>query len=693
MTDEQATSPPETDQKKLYKALLESGINYKNLVNAIPVGIYTCDLSGKITFYNEAAVALWGYRPDTNNNSLKFCACYKVWMMDGTYVHPHETPMAMALKTGQPFRNVEAMVERPDGTSFYASVNIDPLYDENHHITGAINVFQDITAIKKAEIVQKDSEARYRELIQTLDTPLYTTDVEGRMTLYNQAAVNLWGREPEIGKDLWCGSYKIFRPDGSSLPLDTCPMAVCLKTQQAVTGEEIVVMRPDGTLRNVVPHPQPIFDSAGKLTGAINMLIDVTSMKVAEKRIIESEQNYKALAASLEKRIKENTDDLLNKNEQLRRSEERYHRMVEEVEDYAIILLDKDGFILNWNKGAQKIKGYKEEEIIGKNFEVFYMPEDRENGVPKRIIEEARTNGKAAIEGWRLRKDGTKFWGSIVITALHNDQGDVIGFTKVTRDLTERKLSEDRLREYSTELEFRNKELEQFAYAASHDMKEPLRKINVYGAYIRDNKANKLDERSTDFLKRSLKAADRMGKLIDDLLAYSRTTSTAEAYSRVDLNNVVNDVISDYKEELIQKGIHVSVGKLPTIDGIQFQLKQLMFNLIGNAIKYSDKENKGIIKIEAKVVHASKASELRLPGGKKYYCISVEDNGIGFEQQYADKIFEIFQRLENTQEIKGSGIGLAICKKIVQNHKGVITAAGHLKQGARFDIYLPTNAF
>src|SRR5690606_21393127 len=157
-------------------------------------------------------------------------------------------------------------------------------------------------------------------------------------------------------------------------------------------------------------------------------------------------------------------------------------------------LLDANGIIQNWNKGAEKIKGYKEDEIVGKSFELFYTEEDRMAGAPKKLVAEAKEKGKAVIEGWRVKKDGTRFWGSIVLTALHDEMNNIIGFSKLTRDLTERKLAEDQLRRYSSDLEFQNRELEQFVYAASHDLKEPLRKIHIYHAYIYDNAAPSLDE-------------------------------------------------------------------------------------------------------------------------------------------------------------------------------------------------------
>ena len=679
-----------TEEKKLFHALKKSEGLYKTLVNSLPAAIYTCDKEGRITFFNELAVQLWGYTPNVNEDSLRFCAAYKVWMKDGSFVPPDKTPMAITLQTGQSFRNVEALVERPDGSKFYACVNVDPLLNENNELIGAINVFQDITTLKQTEFALRESESGYKKLIHSLETPLYTTDAEGKITLYNKAAVDLWGREPEIGKDLWCGSYKIYKTDGSELPLDSCPMAICLKEHRAVRGEEILVVRPDGSLRNVAPHPQPLFDDSGTLIGAVNMLIDVTKIKHTERALRESEAKYRELVLSLEKKIEEKIIDLQNKNEQLKRSEERYHKMIEEVEDYAIILLDKDGIIQNWNKGAEKIKGYKEEEIVGKSFSSFYLPPDRESGLPQRILNDARETGKALHEGWRMRKDGSIFWGSIVLTALHDNQKNIIGFSKVTRDLTERKFAEDRLREYTSQLEFQNKELEQFAYAASHDMKEPLRKIHLYNSSIAENPANILDEKSKEFLSRSMAAVKRMTGLIEDLLTYSKTTVNLENFEEVNLMEVVDEIMIMHKEELEQKNVSINTENLPVIYAIPFQVKQLLFNLINNSIKYKHPDRNVEIKLKAKLVKGSETKEHDAEQNKNYQKISVIDNGIGFAQQYAEKVFNIFQRLNNhSSSAKGSGIGLSICKRIVQNHHGFIKATGKENVGARFDIYLP----
>ena len=177
------------------------------------------------------------------------------------------------------------------------------------------------------------------------------------------------------------------------------------------------------------------------------------------------------------------TRDLTEKKiseDNLRLSEERYHRMISEVKDYAIILLNEQGIIENWNARAENIKGYSAAEVIGKRFDLFYTVEDRNNGLPDKLLNQAREKGSALQEGWRVRKNGSRFWGTIVITALHSKDGHVIGFSKVTRDLTEKKIAEEKAFAYTAELETQNDELEQYAYVASHDLQEPLRKIQTF---------------------------------------------------------------------------------------------------------------------------------------------------------------------------------------------------------------------
>src|SRR5580658_7243436 len=249
-------------------------------------------------------------------------------------------------------------------------------------------------------------------------------------------------------------------------------------------------------------------------------------------------------------------------------------------------MLDRKGIIRNWNKGAEKIKGYREEEIVGKHFSIFYTKEDREAGLPERLVDEATRNGKAVHEGWRVRKDGTTFWGSIVITALHDQEGRVMGFSKVTRDLTARKLAEDKLVRYARQLETQNKELQQFAYIAAHDMKEPLRKVRFYYSAIVDEGVEALSERQQAYLERSAEAARRMQRLIEDLLAFTRVAEPVKQLETVDLNAVIGEVSAFFQDSLAEMDGSIVVSDLPAVQGIPFQVRQVFVNLLGNAIKY-----------------------------------------------------------------------------------------------------------
>jgi PAS domain S-box-containing protein len=366
--------------------------------------------------------------------------------------------------------------------------------------------------------------------------------------------------------------------------------------------------------------------------------------------------------------------------------EQQYHLMIGEVEDYAILMLDREGMIRNWNKGAEKIKGYTEEEAVGMHFRMFYRPEDREAGLPEQLIDEAARNGKAIHEGWRLRKDGTAFWGSVVITALHDPGGEVVGFSKVTRDLTERKQAEDKLLQYSRQLEAQNKELKQFAYAAAHDMKEPLRKILMYHSAIIGEDGESLSSKQQHaYLQRSADAARRMQQLIDDLLTFTRLAGTGQIFESVDLNLVLAEAQSEFQDTLDQLGATISIGRLPTVRGITFQLRQLFANLLGNSIKFHETRRPLSISITASRVRVPEKADVY--GAERFDRIEVRDNGIGFDPDQAEKIFAMFERLHGRDQYSGTGIGLAICRRVMDNNRGFIRAQGTRDHGAVFEIF------
>ncbi|AWH84309.1 PAS domain-containing sensor histidine kinase [Flavobacterium album] len=517
--------------------------------------------------------------------------------------------------------------------------------------------------------------ANYISLLEAMPTPIYICDMDGRITFFNPAATKFWGIAPEKGV-LWHMFMKIFNPDGSLLTANDCPVNEVLRENHPVRHKELIIERHNGVRHDIKLDVQPLLDTAGSLTGILCIITDITHKKLEDALQIEDEGRYRSLSQVLEKMVAERT---LN----LKKSEERYHKMIEEVQDYAIILLDHDGYILNWNLGAQKIKGYTEEEIIGKNFRIFYQKHDQEGKLPEKLITRALYTGRATHEGWRVRKDGSTFWGSVVITALHDDENNIIGFTKVTRDLTERKLADDRMQNYALEIEFRNKQLEEYAYIASHDLQEPLRKIQIFAEMLETNISD--PEKAKKQLEKINLAAKRMSSLIKDVLKYSQLSRADELFEDVSLNTVIASIKDDFELLIEQKQVVIVQNDLPVLKGIPIQLNQLFANLINNSIKFSS--DNPVIEIYSENAGIDEISNY--PGlnhSQGHVKISVKDNGVGFEQQYGEQVFRMFKRLTDNS---GTGIGLALCKKIVENHNGHISVSSEPGKGTEFTILLP----
>lgn len=494
-----------------------------------------------------------------------------------------------------------------------------------------------------------------KDLIKELPIAIYTCNLNGEITFYNQAAIALWGREPKTDETLWCGSWKMYKNDGTLLRPEEYPAAALLNKNTDLHNKEVTIERPDGSRVTVEPRSTAITNNDGITTCIVNVLVDIT-----EKRKNE------LLSQQFEKKV-----------------EDRYYTMVGEVHDYAILLLDRDGHILNWNKGAESIKGYTEKEIIGKNIRIFYPEEDRNNKLPESLIKNAIKNGRAMHEGWQVRKDGTKFWSSIVITPLRDDESGIIGFSKVSRDLSERKLAEDQLKNYALDIEFRNKQLEEYAYIASHDLQEPLRKIQIFGEMLENNLDNK--EAMVHYIEKINSSARRMTTLIKDVLKYSQLSRTEDLFEVTNLNVILQNVLEDFDLLIEQQNVTIIGTPLPTTKGIPIQLHQLFSNLLSNAIKF--RSPKPIIEIfSEKPSPEDIEMHPLLNSGIPYTKIIFKDNGQGFDQQYGDQVFKMFKRLSNTS---GTGIGLALCKKIVENHHGTISVTSEPGIGTAFSIFIP----
>src|SRR5256886_1985153 len=348
--------------------------------------------------------------------------------------------------------------------------------------------------------------------------------------------------------------------------------------------------------------------------------------------------------------------------DRLDRSEQAFQLLVEGIQDCAIFMLDPDGRVASWNAAAERIKGYRAHEIMGEHFSTFYPPDDVAQGKPQWALEIAEREGRHEDEGWRVRKDGTRFWANSVISPMRDSQGGLIGYAKGTRDLTKRPRADQASPQP-------NQELERFSYSVSHDLRAPLRAINGYAQALWEEHAARLDDEGKRLLAVIRDSAKLGGELIDGLLSFSRLGRQALARAPVDVTALAESVVAELRQTQGSVAVEVVLSPLPPTSGDAALLRHVLVNLIGNAFKFSAKRAHPKVDIGAEP-HGSEVA---------YY---VKDNGVGFDMQYAGKLFGVFQRLHRPDEFEGTGVGLALAQRIIQRHGGRIWAEGKVNEGA-----------
>jgi PAS domain S-box-containing protein len=532
------------------------------------------------------------------------------------------------------------------------------------------------------------------------------------------------------------------------------------------------------------------------------ILVTATLREIAEAR--RAEEAVQALAIS-RTQLKELADKHLAQIEEsrrlgeeaLRESEEKYRLLLDGVQNYAIFMMDPQGQILSWNAGAERIKGYGADQIIGHNFSCFFPPEDIERGRPEEILRMTTVNGRHEEQGMRVRRDGSRFLANVVFTALRDAAGNLRGFsefshdlseskasearyrglleaapdamvvvnvsgeivllnvqaetqfgysrdelvgqkvkniipegfaerliadgtrsaaealaqqigtgielvgrrkdgtefpieimlsplesaegilvTAAIRDITERRKSEEHLVKTVWELKRSNDELQQFAYVSSHDLQEPLRMVSSYTQLLAKRYQGRLDSDADEFIAFAVDGCNRMQGLIQDLLTYSRAGTNAKTLHETSSEIALKKALANLRITIEQSGAIVTHDLLPALTTDATQLTQVFQNLVGNAIKYHG--------AEAPRVHVSATK-----AGNNEWIFSVRDNGLGIDPQYFDRIFILFQRLHGRDEFEGTGIGLAICKKILERLGGRIWVESQPEKGSTFYFALP----
>lgn len=585
-----------------------------------------------------------------------------------SHVHPDDLHIReKAFKQAIAFGIIhyEARVLWNDQSVHWVEIKGKMFYDSKNNPEKLLGTVRDTTDEKNHQQELEASEKRFRKLV--MESPVPKAILKGKdmvIEMVNGALLkNIWRKkESDVqGRNILEVFPELKKQKYAKL------LNEVYKTGNLHSESESLFYLNDGFIEHKMYidfeyAPQRELDDT--ISGIKMTLIDVTEKVEARKKIEESEKRFRSLTESIPQLIWE-TDE---KGNALFTSGK---------------WMDYTGIVPN---GLAEWKAMIHPDDFEQNTKIW-------------------TNSLATGEVYKtdvrvLKKDGSYRWHSVIGEPVLNKDNKIIKWVGAFTDIqTEKAFTQElekqvtartqELEQKNVELEQMNKELQSFAYISSHDLQEPLRKIQTFATQIIERESDKLSDFGKDKFQRMQNAAQRMQTLINDLLSYSRTNIQERIFEKIDLSKIIDEVKEDLKEELEQKGATIEISKTCEASIIPFQFRQLLYNLASNSLKFSNPDIPTVIKINCEFDKGANLDHEALAKETDYCHISISDNGIGFEPQYSKKIFEVFQRLHGKLEYTGTGIGLAIVKKIVDNHNGIITAKGEKNKGATFDIYIP----
>ena len=555
----------------------------------------------------------------------------------------------------------EHRVKIKDGSWRNFSIRAIPLLDTNGNLREWVGVHIDITEQKMAAQKIKDNETKLNLIIEGSELGTWELNLKTNEVNYSKKYLEIFGYKeyvPISHADL----IKHLHPDDLGIRMKAFEDA----KQTGSLQYEARLIWSDNSIHWMEGKGKMFFDKDNQPSRVMGIIRDITAEKNHRVELEESEQKFRLLANSMAQQV---------------------------------WTADTQGNLNYFNQSVFDFSGLTLEQIIKGGWLQIVHPEDREENIQQWI--KAISTGKDFLFEHRFRRyDGEYRWQLSRAIPQKDEHGNIQMWVGTSTDIQNQKIFANELErqvqertkelaQNNIELEKTNKELEAFAYISSHDLQEPLRKIQTFATRLLDKEYNNLSENGKDYFRRMHNAAERMQTLINDLLAYSRTNTFERKYEKINLNKMIEEVKEDMQEELLQKNATLEAAQLCEINIIPFQFRQLLHNLISNSLKFSNPNRAPHLKIKNKIGKGIEFKNNKLLDSTTYCHISISDNGIGFEQHFSEKIFELFQRLHGKNEYNGTGIGLAIVKKIVENHNGIITAKGQLNKGATFDIYLP----
>lgn len=562
---------------------------------------------------------------------------------------------------------------------------------------------KNITIKNKCTLIKKDASNQPSMLLILADDITVENELlEKTKQVQNQSneaerLFNYGSWEWKLNNDyvIWSnGLFEIFGYDqsayeGSQMPYGTYQKHVpeddvqrirdlslsAIKEKKTIYEYEHEIIDLKGNRKQIAVRGRCFLDDKGEVIRVIGTSQDITEIKQIKG---ELETKVEELSLAYEE---------LKKNKDL-------FKEAEALMSYGSFEWDVNKDEIQWSDGLKKLySGSDISRLPAKiNIEFYYarVHDDDIANVKKVIQEAAEQKQPYAFEHKIVDLDGVEKYVQTKGWVSSDEAGKVLKFIGNTVEVTELKAYEKELERKLEELNHSNQELEQFAYVASHDLKEPLRKITAFGDRLNQKYKKQLDDDASFYLTRMIDSANRMEVLMENLLSYSRLSRKLVAFEQVNLNKTLENVLSDLELKVGETNAQIHVGTMPTLEASAPKMQQLFQNLISNALKFVKPNHSPNIWVDAKEATKGELSKLGLDyKNKRYYKITVKDNGIGFEPEYAERIFVIFQRLHGRSEFEGTGLGLAICKKIVENHQGIIYAESELGAGATFIMYLP----
>lgn len=492
----------------------------------------------------------------------------------------------------------------------------------------------------ETEKVLEESEEKYLHLTRLMPVGIYCTNQEGVITFYNEKAEEIWGRSPQLNdynETRFCGSLRLFNADGTVMAHDQSPMAQALRYKKSFRSEEMEIERPDGKKIWIVVNIDPVFDNNGELTGAVNIFQDITERK-------QGSEVATRLAA-----------------------------IVESSED-AIISKTLSGIITSWNKGAQRIFGYEDKEIIGKPINILIPATHQKEETT--IIEKIKKGEKVDhFETMRVDKHGKQINISLTVSPIKNEKGEIIGASNISRDITQKVKTDKQLRIYNEKLKELNNYKDEFLTMASHELKTPLTVIKANLGLLQ-LKLN--DDVSTEFVNRTMAQVNKLSDLISDLLDISKVQSGKLKlnFTSFDLKELLTETVQNIQQTSPTHKIIIETthDNLPVVADAM-RLEQVIINVVTNAIKYSPASDKVIIQATSQ---------------DDFVTISIKDFGIGIPKKALKKVFSRFFRVKETSsKFLGSGIGLYISYEIIKKHKGKMWVDSEENKGSTFYFTIP----